>query len=243
MNFKDCPKCETNKNTSEFYKDKSTKTGLKSQCKECCKSYNKTDAHKKSVAKYHKTDKWKAVYTRQNNSVKVIQYQKKYSKIYCKTKKGKVVLQNAKYKYNHSDYGREKNNEYKREKRANDLQFLIMSRVRCRLYNFLNSNNIHKNNTTILSIGCSKEQLINWIEYNLEIDNLEITDCNLDHLTPLTSFNCETYDEVIESKCNHWTNLIPILELDNQIKNDRPPTKHELFKQELRIFLFNKSIQ
>ena len=42
-------------------------------------------------------------------------------------------------------------------------------------------------------------------------------------------------------KCNHWTNLIPISPDYNMIKGDREPTKHELFKQELRIYLFKKS--
>ena len=70
------------------------------------------------------------------------------------------------------------------------------------------------------------------------LDNL--TDFVIDHVRPLAGYDCETYEEVIESKCNHWTNLMPTTEEYNSHKLATPATKYELFKQSLRIYLFNK---
>ena len=43
---------------------------------------------------------------------------------------------------------------------------------------------------------------------------------------------------IIENKCNHWTNIIPILEKDNLNKSNREPTLKEKIKQDLRICIF-----
>ena len=134
---------------------------------------------------------------------------------------------------------REKKNKLTRDRRKNDIQYKLMCNIRTRLYAFLKYKNIQKNNTTILSVGCSKEHLTDWIKYNIDLDNLN--EYHIDHVIPLASFNCKTYEEVIECKCNHWTNLMPTSPEYNLIKHDREPTKHELFKQELRIYLFKKS--
>jgi hypothetical protein len=113
-----------------------------------------------------------------------------------------------------------------------------MQNIRCRLYQFLKEREINKKtNTTILSIGCSKKHLTDWIKYNIDLDNLN--EYHIDHVRPLASFNCKTYEEVIVCKCNHWTNLMPTTPIYNTTKNCREPTKHELFKQELRIYLFS----
>ena len=65
---------------------------------------------------------------------------------------------------------------------------------------------------------------------------------NIDHLKPLNSFKCKTFDDVINSKCNHWTNLIPTTPEYNLSKSDRLPNKKELFKQELRLYIFYKFV-
>jgi len=48
--FKTCSKCKVKKHISLFNKDKGTKSGLQSQCKQCKKMFN---------AKYHQTKEYK----------------------------------------------------------------------------------------------------------------------------------------------------------------------------------------
>ena len=211
---KTCTNCKIEKHMVNFCKSKTGKNGVGSQCKLCTKEYMK---------KYQK-----------NNREKI----RKNFKKYYKNNKEQFKKSSKKY-HNRLDI-KEKLNKYYRDKRKNNIQYRLIHNLRVRLNYFLKSKNISKNNKTMKSVGCSKEQLTDWIKFNLYLDNL--TKYHIDHLIPLSSFNCETFDEVIECKCNHWTNLIPTSPEYNLIKSNKDPTKHELFKQELRIYLFLKGV-
>jgi len=128
------------------------------------------------------------------------------------------------------------NNEYRRNRYNTDIHFKTEVDIRNRLNQYLKINNINKNNSTMKSVGCSPKMLGDWIKFNKNVDNL--TEHHLDHVTPLASFKCKDYDDVINSKCNHWTNLMPISPVDNLSKHDRMPTAQELTKQVLRVIVF-----
>tara|TARA_R110002096_G_scaffold298970_1_gene493423 strand:- start:223 stop:978 length:756 start_codon:yes stop_codon:yes gene_type:complete len=249
MNLKICKKCNIEKSVNEYHKQKKGKYGVLSKCKLCCKEYRKNNKeyykeknkeyrknHKEEIKEYfknyNKNNKEKLNKRSKEHYQNHKEEQKEYMKEYNKNNKEK------KKEYNKNN--KEKINERIRNRIKNDIKFRTMKRVRGRLYHFLKSNNIRKNNTTIKSIGCSKQQLTDWIKFNLDLDNL--VEYHIDHLKPLASFTCKTYEEVIECKCNHWTNLIPTSPEYNLIKHDRKPTKHELFKQELRLYIFKKSL-
>ncbi len=151
---------------------------------------------------------------------------------YFKTPKGKISLKKVRDKPAYSEYM----NTYRRNRYAIDLEFKVMCNMRSRLYMFLKHRNIKKDGRTHHTIGLSAGNLTKWIQFNLKIDGL--TEYELDHVIPLASFNVTTFKEIIESKCNHWTNLMPITEAQNSSKKDRPPTQKELFKQDLRICIF-----
>jgi len=253
---KTCSKCNIEKSVSEYHKQKIGKYGVKSICKECCNKYNRKymNNNKEKIKKYNKSEKKKEY--REKNKEK----RKKYMKEYNIKNKEKLYKKNTEYRKNNKEkvkiYMKEYNiknkekikkkrenykkiyNERRRWRTKNDIQYKLIQSVRSRLKQFLKSNNIQKNNTTIKSIGCSKRQLVEWFKYNLDLDNL--VDYHIDHLKPLSSFSCKTYNEVIECKCNNWSNLIPVTPEYNIIKSNRDPTKHELFKQELRLYIFNK---
>lgn len=111
--------------------------------------------------------------------------------------------------------------------------------IRSRLYFYLENENINKDSSTILMIGCSKELLNKWISWNKELDNL-YEDIHIDHFIPLSSYNCKTFDDIIESKCNHWTNLRPMKAFDNMSKGSKIPINIEKIKMELRVNIFQK---
>ena len=223
MQIRTCTKCKIEKPISEYRKSKLGKFGTRADCKLCEKEYKKNNKEKikKGNQEYYKKNKEQITIKMKEYNEKNKERRKEYKKAYDIKKK-------------------KKNNKYKRERLKNNIQYKIIRRIRSRLKHFLVERKIYKNNKTILSIGCSKEHLTDWIKYNIDLDNLN--EYHIDHVIPLASFNCKTYEEVIETKCNHWTNLMPTSPEYNLIKSDREPTKHELFKQELRIKLFKLNI-
>ena len=226
MQTKTCSKCKIEKLIREYHKDNRNKNGIQSRCKLCRNEYSKKNKEKIKIKNKKYNEKNREKINKQKREYNRSKKNKEKRKEYDKKNREKINKRQKKYL----------NERYK-----NDLQFKTMINVRTRLRKYLESEKIQKNNRTILSVGCSKEHLTNWIKYNLDLDNLN--EYHIDHVIPLASFNCKTYEEVIESKCNHWTNLMPTSPEYNLIKHNREPTKHELFKQELRIKLFKlKSI-
>ena len=77
--MKRCPKCETEKETTEFYKNKRTKDGLKSWCKECHlndsrsreEKYNETRRKYREEHKEESREKKRVYYN--NNKEKILE--------------------------------------------------------------------------------------------------------------------------------------------------------------------------
>ena len=77
--MKICSKCKVEKDESEFYKNKSTKSGLHHYCKKCHnkniqsekrKEYLKSEKHKKYLRDYMKTEVFKNIHDKYSQSEK-----------------------------------------------------------------------------------------------------------------------------------------------------------------------------
>jgi hypothetical protein len=251
--YKTCNKCKIKKIFDDFNKNQN-------KCKLCTKKYYENNKKKiKEYSKeYYKNNKKKRKKYNKKNKEHIENYQKKwrennkeYYKEYYKNNKEKVKKIIKKYhkKYYENnkkkikEYSKEyyknnnkKINEKKRNKYKNNLQFKIITDLRNRLNQLLKTKNITKNNSFIKTIGLSKKLFTKWIEFNLKIDKLD--KYHLDHLYPLSKYNLKTFEDVINSKCSHWTNIIPLSPTNNILKSNKEPTKKEFFKQDLRICIF-----
>ena len=217
---KTCNECNKNKEIIFFHKKIYKKDGYSNKCRECIKKQIISKSKIKNIEKVC----YKCNFNFKVNFFIKDKYTKDGYKNICKK------CFQIKYQLINNKKNKIKYNE--------DLMYKTYMNVRSRLRSYLNHNNIQKNNTTIKSIGITKKLFIKWIKFNLKIDNLQDKDYHLDHLQPLSSYICKTYDEVIESKCNHWTNIIPTTPEYNLYKSDREPTLKEKFKQDLRICIF-----
>jgi hypothetical protein len=132
---------------------------------------------------------------------------------------------------------KEKINMKRKEFRNNNPQNKILQSYRSRLYDLIKSG---KNSPKFL--GCTKNFLIKWFEFNFEIDshlNLSLknfgTMWQIDHVIP-----CEIYLKDTElDACFNWGNLYPLVNPYNQVKGSKI-LFHHILRQQLRLYLFLK---
>jgi hypothetical protein len=205
---------------------------------------NKDNIKNKCNMYYHQ-NKERILILRKNHRENNKEKNKIYNKNYRENNKNKIKIYNVKYYKNNKEKMLEYHKKYHKNKYDNDLKYNIIIKIRGRLRNYLQSLYIKKiknHNTTADTIGLSKLNFLKWIKYNLDLDNItKNDDYHLDHFIPLSSFKCKSIKDIIESKCNNWANIRPILAINNLKKSNKIPSYIEKIKMELRIYIFKKA--
>lgn len=217
-----CAKCLETKISSNFYLDKSKKSGLSSWCRSCVLKKQK---------KYQ-----------QENRSKIQKYRKKYNqenaekisenvKLYYNKNKERILLQNKEYVNKNRDLKRERDKnyylknkekilqktiEYSKNKRKTDALFLLKHRIRTRITNSIKGKGYTKKSKTFEILGCDyiffKQYLESQFTKEMNWNNI-----HLDHIKPLAT--AKTEKEVLE--LNHYTNFQPLLAKENMLKKDK----------------------
>jgi len=146
-----------------------------------------------------------------------IEHQKNYYKTYYQipeVKKRKLELKKTRK-------SKDKLNQYRTKRRLEDPGYKAISNLRSGLNKlFRRKPSMNKNLSTLKLIGCSREELkihlekqfrpgMNWENYNYN-------GWHIDHIIPLST--AKTFEEIVEKKLMHYTNLQPLWRLDNQKK-------------------------
>lgn len=144
--MKNCSKCKENKEIEEFYKKKSTKDGLRSECIECTKKYLLMNKEKIANYKknYHKSDKYKELSKNKYSKNKEIILKK--NKDYSDENKESISDNKKKYYQENKEEILLKRKEYY-EKLSNDPELKTIRRKKVRLY----SKRYREKNKDILS--------------------------------------------------------------------------------------------
>ena len=196
--MKKCTKCLLIKNFEEFYKDKKSRDGRRSSCKNCQDASNKDYLAKKS---YDIKSYQKEYY--QKNSDKLKAYRRDYYE------RNKVDINN-------------KHAKYMCQKRRNDCNFHLASCLRGGLYKALKG--LGKSAKTMAYIGCDIEQLWRHLEskFKPEMTKENYGQWHVDHIIPLSSFDF-TKDDKEEQLFLAWNylNLQPLWKRDNLKKGSR----------------------
>jgi len=207
--MKKCSKCGINKEFTEFYKDKKTRSGFRSKCKACQKAYK--EANKEKIKEYQKA------YVEANRE-NLNEYQKKYQKEYQEANKEEIkVKQSEYYKANkqrisettRAYYKANKENlkvkqrEYQNKKFNTDTLFKISSNVRNLIRISINNGGYSKKTKTHNILGCRFEHLINHLNNNPYGFIYGDSDLDIDHIVPLSTASTER--DII--KLNHYTNF------------------------------------
>jgi hypothetical protein len=196
METKICTKCCVTKNICDFNKDKYSKTGLMSICKDCKKIKN-LKYRTSNITKYKEMQKK----YRDSNKLK----EKERIKIWKKNNKKTII---------------KKSIEYEKNRKKIDPLYKLIRNLRSRMFNFFHKKNLTKNNRTIEIIGCEPEFLKEYIESKFtdgmtwEKMGKEI---HIDHIIPLSS--AKDNQEVL--KLCHYSNLQPLWSIDNLRKGNK----------------------
>ena len=226
-----CSHCGNNRNLEDFYKDKSNKDGLDSQCSFCRKVYrashkkeSKTyyDDNRKHILKqkadnYQLKDKDQLRIERHEyylkNRDKILEKSKCYSESHPEVRKAYNVKNRKKL----DDYNR----SYVKERLATDVNFKLSLNLRNRLRTAINNN--QKTGSAVRDLGCTIDELKAHLEKKfyshpetgeeMTWENHGLYGWHIDHIKPLSLFNLENRNELIEAV--HFKNLQPLWRLDN----------------------------
>ena len=120
-----------------------------------------------------------------------------------------------KYYHNNINKIREYKRKYEKDKLKNDFIFRLSKNMRNRVLQFLQSNNMNKNNKTFDIVGCNPKYLKEYIQSkfveNMSWENYGYYGWHIDHIIPLSSAKTE---EEFYKLC-HYTNLQPLWAEDN----------------------------
>jgi hypothetical protein len=193
MEKKVCSKCKEEKEVCEFGKDRTKKSGYKSQCKECVNITSK---------KYKLLNPDKIKLSRKKT------YEKHFDIISIKKKE-------------YERKNKIKDNLRRKNKYHSDPLYKLKVNLRRRILTYLNSKNIIKSNTTFNIIGCSPEFLKQHIEElfsnEMSWENYGLFGWHIDHIIPLSSAKNESE---FYNLC-HYTNLQPLWAEDNLKKSNK----------------------
>lgn len=228
--MKTCKKCNLEKDYTEFYKERKSKDGYRSNCKSCMllyqssvnreyrrnickKSYNKNSDSKKS---YYQLNREKIKKDRLSRYYQNKDSEREYSRDYYVKNRSKI----NRYRSDYEKHRLESDNIYKCIRVVRSLIFIS-------IYN----NGYTKNSKSSEILGCSYEEFkehieskfedwMSWDNHGKYTGNYSET-WHLDHIIPISSAKNES--DVI--RLNHYTNFQPLcskinLEKSNKINYD-----------------------
>ena len=216
METKVCDKCNLEKELCKFGILRKNKDGLRNICKVCKGVDDK---------KYRENNKEKICDIKKNWVKNNSNYQKEY---YNKNKEklkleSRIFYKKNKLRYNQQSSSWNQINFEKRKKITKKYkqkpEIKLKENIRHRVYIFLKSKNLRKNNKTFEIIGCTPFELQKHLEEQF-IDGMtweNYGQWHIDHIIPLSTANIE---EEIYKLC-YYTNLQPLWAIDNLKKGNK----------------------
>lgn len=220
-----CSRCNINKPTEGFCKDKRKKNGLAARCLKCQSEYHKkyNELNKEQISAKRKL--YKSANRECINEKARIYYHKtkeersRVGKQYYLKNKEKINTRHNLYRLNNKKWFSNYQNKYNRLKCKTDPSFNIAYHIRIRMNKALK--NSKKPDSVIKSLGCSINQLKLHLEAKFQMGmNWEnYGKWHIDHILPLCSFDLTNLYEF--HKACHYTNLQPLWAIDNLKKGGK----------------------
>ena len=235
--MKKCSKCDITKSLDLFNKDKSSKDGLRSNCKECSKIYRQNNIDRDKLYREKNKDRikeyckvWRFENKDKIKDEKIKYYESNRDLILEKTSKRYEENKNQKIEYQkeYQSNNKDKRNRYLSERRKNDNLFRLTINIRNLINNSFYKLGYSKKSKTIEILGCTFDELklhleskfedwMTWENRGIYTGELN-SGWDIDHIIPLSSAKSE--EEIIG--LNHYTNLQPLCtKINRDIKKDK----------------------
>jgi hypothetical protein len=202
-----CPKCDSEKAKTDFYKNRASYDGVSSHCK-ICQNVAAKERYKRNPEKYKQAQK-----ARMQNP----EYREAYRE--WKNNYNKTIGAESLKKWKLDN--KEHINRQARERRLTDINYKIACNLRSRVRTALRRG--QKAGSAIKQLGCSVSELKVYIESKFEPGmtwaNYGYQGWHIDHIKPLSSFDLTDLGQFKEA-C-HYTNLQPLWKVDNLRKSDK----------------------
>ena len=245
MDKKICKSCNIEKQIDLFWNNKRRKDGKETNCIDCIKAKNNTPEKKVLNAKWNK--EW-----REKNPEYMAEYgktekSKEYHKQYYKENKEIYIKRH--YEWQNANPIRaniarkaynEKNKEWKKNRRIENITYKLKENVSRRIRYELNTLLVKgKNQHTIEYLGCNIEYLKSYLEGHFEIGmnwNNYGKMWHIDHIIPCASWN---FENIFQSMCCwNYRNLQPMWALANKSKGDSySQIKKEAYVEKMKLLL------
>ena len=202
-----CARCKMERDILDFNKDKYSKDGINSWCRNC--TIEKLKNHRnKNKEEFNKKQKEYC----DKNRERIREYKKKY---YHKNSE-EIDAKNKIFKLKNKEHYTKYNNEYVKNRFKIDILFKLRFNIRTLIRSSISSTGYKKNTKTEQILGCSfvefKEYLESKFEHWMNWENRGLYNGELnygwdiDHIVPLAS--AKTEEDII--KLNHYSNLQPL---------------------------------
>lgn len=210
MITKTCTMCNTEKGITDYYKKASGAYGVQSECKDCNKARVKKNYSENREARVEQ----KRIYF-SNNREKVLVGLKNY----YYSNREKELERKKDYALRNKDIIRKRGREYEK-KISKDPLYRIKQNTKDRIRKVCGGIDLPK--SKIKYIGCSGSELRSYLESkfydNISWDNYGKV-WHVDHKIPVSWFDLSIEEE--RCKAFHYTNLQPLLALENISKGNR----------------------
>lgn len=208
MATKICSKCKVEKDVDEFNKNKSTRDGLRTECKECRFAYS--TEHKEYISAYKKEHYRK-------NKVKYNERSKRY---YVKNRE---YLSVSRKRYNQLSRTKKHRNKRNRNRYAIDHMLRLNESIRNNIGHSLKGakNGRHWETLVGYTLKQLKKHLEKLFTKGMNWENYGREGWVIDHKVPKIAFNFTKPEHRDFRRCWALKNLQPMWELDNMIKNRR----------------------
>ena len=106
------------------------------------------------------------------------------------------------------------------------LQTYLVNLQRCRIYSVLKNKELTKAKSTVEYLDCTSEYFMEFIKAKM-VEGMTFDNIHIDHIKPVSSFDLQDPEEFL--KCCHYTNMQPLLAVDNQEKSNKWTGVNEKF--------------